>query len=211
MLNEMMGKLVEEFDERQNALIAAVGGKLKAILRGMKTVGALNHGNPPFIVDDGEISLLLVDKDGEYAKLPPSFSTSEETTVEGFDAIYSLPILSFGLIRFIPTRADFVGPEIYRSGYVASAYSPPFLRGMEQYLDAMSNTVPELAALRMAKKLIKLQPAMEAGAKEAGVGLESYMQLREVRDAFISVLGDSLVEGARRASEMVQEVRAQQA
>lgn len=211
MLNEMMDELVKGFDERQNALIEAVGGNLKAIFSNMKKTKALNHGKPPYILDDGEFALLFVDRDGNCSKLPPSFSLSEETTSREFDVIYTLPVLGFGPVRFIPAQAAMVAPEAYQSNFVASAYSPQFLDGLSQYLAVMANAIPKLAALKMAKKLIQLQSAMETGAKGAGIELESFMQLREVRDVFVTVLGEAFVEGAQRVVETTIKAREEKA
>ena len=154
---------------------------------------------------------MFVAKDGRYSKLPPYFSLSEETTSQDFEVVYTLPVLGFGSIRFIPAHADFIVPETYQSNFVASAFTPQFLDGLSKYLSVMADAIPELTAMRMAKKLIQLQPAMETSAKEAELDLESFMQLSEVRDAFIAVLGEALVEGARRASEMVIEARKENA
>lgn len=207
MLNEKMAEWVAEFDAKQNALIEAIGGNLKAILANMQKTKALNHGQPPFIVDDGDVALLFVDKDGNYSKLPPDFSLSEETTSHDFEVIYALPVLGFGSVRFIPARADMAAPDAYQSEFVASAYDSQFLAGMSQYLEIMSKGIPELAAIRMVKKLIQLQPAMELSAKQAEMNLESFMQLREVRDAFVAVLGEALVDGAKRITEIMIEAR----
>lgn len=205
MLNEMMSMLVKEFEEKQNALISAIGGDFKAILINMKKIKTPKHGKPPYILDDGEVALLFITKDGNYSKLPPGFSLSEETISRDYEVIYTLPVHGIGSVRFIPARADMATPDAYQSNFAAPAYSPQFLDSLGKYLGVMSNTVPKLAAFRMAKKLIQLQPAMESSAKEAEMSLESFMQLREVRDAFVSALGEAFVEGAKRASEMVVE------
>jgi len=211
MLNEIMKDLVEEFDSMQDALVNAIGGNLKSIVADMAKNRVPFHGNPPFILDNGETPLLLVDGAGRFSRLPPSFSLSEEATQSEFDVIYTLPVLGFGLVRFIPASADFEFPASYKSKFVASAYDADFLRGLEQYLDAMKDAAGQLAAFGLSKKLLQLQSVMEEGAAEANVALEDFMQMREVRDAFISILGDALIEGARRTAEKTMEMRAEQA
>lgn len=211
MLNEMMTDLIGAFDARQNALIAAVGGSFKEVLSLMHKHQGPFYGNPPFIVDDGETPLLLVRSDGEWSRLPPTFSLSESAIEKDFDAIYSVPVVSFGLIRFIPAATDFQFPNEYQGSLVVTAFSPQLLNGLEKYLDVMVDAIPKLAALGLAKNLIQLQAVMEVGAEEADVQLSEYMQMDQVQSAFISVLGEALVDGAHRAVNIVQQARAESA
>lgn len=211
MLAEVIHDLVVEFDEKQDALIQAIGGQLKGIVAEIAKNKAMNHGKPPYIVDTGEIALLFVEKDGTYSKLAPDFSLGEEVTSDEFDAIYSLPVPDFGLVRFIPVRKGVKAPPEYQSDFTPSAYDAQFLVGLSQYLQVMANSIPQLAAIRMGKKLIQLQPAMENSAENAEMELAEFMQLREVRDAILEILGQALVEGAQRASEMVIEARKEKA
>lgn len=207
MLAEVINNLVVDFDEQQNALIQAIGGQLKGIVAEIKKSKAMNHGNPPYIVDNGEIALLFVEKDGTYSKLAPDFALSEENTSDDFDVIYTLPVPGCGMVRFIPVRKGVKAPPEYQSNFSPSAYDAKFLEGLNQYLQVMVDTIPKLAALRMAKKLIQVHPAMERGAENAEMELTEFMELREVRDAIVEILGQALVEGAKRASEMVIEAR----
>lgn len=209
MLAETIRDVVAHFDRQQNALIEAIGGQLKGIVDDINNNQILNHGRPPYIVDAVENSFLLVEGDGKYIKLSPDFSLKEDNTSKNFDAIYSLPVHGFGLVRFIPARDGMILPSDYQSNFTPSAYDDQFLVGLSQYLKLMSESIPQLTALRMAKKLIQLQPTMQANAEEATLNLSDFMQLREVRDAIIEILGQSLVEGAQRASEMVIEARKQ--
>lgn len=211
MLAEVIHDLVVEFDQQQGALIEAIGGQLKGIVAGIAKNKAMNHGKPPYIVDTGDVSLLFVEKDGTYSKLAPDFSLTEENTSDDFDVIYSLPVPGIGVVRFIPVRAGVKAPPDYQSNFTPSAYDDQFLAGLSQYLQVMVDTIPQLAALRMAKKLIQVQPAMERSAEDAEMELTEFMELREVRDAIVEILGQALVEGAKRASEMVIEARKEKA
>lgn len=206
MFNEMMQQLVEEFDQKQKALIDAIGDNLYEVLEGIAKTG-MNFGKPPFIVEDGEIPLLLVGKDGQYVKLPPGFSLSDEIVEDGFDAVYTLPVLNFDMIRFIPVQQGANLPSPYQSPFCATAYSPEFLAGLSHYLKAMVDASQKFASLYMSKKLIQLQGAMQESAAAEGMDLESFMWQKEVRDAFISVLGDTFAEAAEKAKDTVLKVR----
>jgi hypothetical protein len=209
MLAESIKKLVLHFDEQQNALILAIGERLKDIVDDIRKNEVMSHGNPPYIVDTGDVAMLIVEEDGTYSKLAPDFSLSEDNTAQDFSVIYSLPIRGFGMVRFIPVRNGFKAPLEYQSNFFPSAYDSQFLTGLSQYLKIMADAIPELTAAGMAKKLIQLQSTMEVNAEKANMELGEFMQLREVRDAIIEVLGQTLVEAAQRGTEMMIEARKQ--
>jgi hypothetical protein len=95
------------FYHKQSILIEVVGNNLKEMLDRITGMEGINYGAPPFILDDGEASLLLVDADGGYARLSPDYNLSEESVITDVDIIYSMPVRELGLIQFIPANPEF--------------------------------------------------------------------------------------------------------
>lgn len=209
MLADVIAKFVEDFDGKQDALIEAVGANFKKIITEQMLSAGVNFGKPPFIVDDGDVALLVIDKNGGYRRLPPTFELSAKSTKKGYDALYSLPILNFGLVRFIPAPAKFNFPPEYQPR-TALLYSEESLQGIATLLSRMSNAMIELAELRLAKKLIGMQSGMMKVAKSEDVDFDSFMKSREVMTVFVSVSGQALSDGLSRAMEMFEEATSDQ-
>ncbi len=62
MLADTIATIVKNFDDRQDALIEALGANFKKIITEQMLSSGVNFGKPPFIVDDGDVALLVIDK-----------------------------------------------------------------------------------------------------------------------------------------------------
>lgn len=153
MLISMVKQLLTSFNEGQDHVVNHIGNRLEEILGNIPQIPGFSHGRPPYIVDDGERALLLVNKDGSYLRLPPYFVVSEESVNDDFEAIYSLPIAGangLDLVRFIPANPDFDFPPYIPEQLLSD------IEGASTLLDDYLKMTLESTGLSIANSIARL-------------------------------------------------------
>jgi hypothetical protein len=201
----MFRELVEQqravFVAKQSDLIDAMGGKFQDLIRGMPRIPEMIFGPPPYIVDDGERALLLIDGDGKYLRLPADFRLSEESVNEDHSALYSIPLLnSGGLVRFIPANQDYDFQDV--SSEIATAaddsFFPPVDRAFEMYI----NSVMSLTKVYVTEKLIEIMRPLMQCASETELTIAEFMGSKELLAPLFLVFEESLVKASGRVKDI---------
>jgi hypothetical protein len=209
MFESNMRQLIEEFESRRELLIDCIGEKLVEILNVIKDGPISSHGSPPYLIADEEAALLWIDFDGRYVRLPPSFSIpSDIAEMNDGVIIYTLPVPDFGLIRFIPAIPSYRPDELDEEFSSFYGYTPDFLAGLAEYANILAQSIPKLASTTMAKSLLTSYPLMKRKADLENIEIKDFLSLKEVRDFYVSMLGDSLIVGAKKAAKLANESRA---
>ena len=209
MFKENMHHLIEEFETRRELLIASVGDILADVLSSIANSPLSFHGTPPYLICDAEAPLLWVDGDGRYKRLPPSFSISSDITeITDQTVLYTLPVANFGLTRFVPANSSFQPEDLDEDSSSVDGYTPEFLAGLTEYVNLLAQQIPNLASITMAKSLLTAYPLMKRKADAENIEIREFLSIKEVRDFYVSLLGEALIEGAKKAAKLANEARA---
>jgi hypothetical protein len=154
--------------------------------------------------------MLLVDGEGQFKRLSPSFSAmSDITNLTDDTIVYTFTVVDFGAIRFIPANQAFQ-PADFVEDAPGHGYTSEFLAGLGEYLKIMAQQIPSHASLSMAKSLLTAYQVMERKAAADKLQVQELLRAKEIRDFYISLLGDALIEGAQKVANTTNAARAQQ-
>ncbi|HPB91743.1 MAG TPA: hypothetical protein PK372_03040 [Rugosibacter sp.] len=201
MFKEIVERQQAEFLAKQAALIEARGESFKNMIDGIPKLPGVRFGEPPYIVDDGEDALLLIDADGNYSRFPPDFYLSEASVNEDYDAIYSVPSLSTGLaIRLIPANNNYDFPEIQATLPESDeAYYEPLDELFELYI----NAVVDLTCQKVARELMRVRRSLMETCEGSDTVFADVLKTPGVSRAMFSIFGKSLADASE---ETVQNI-----
>jgi len=180
----------------------AIGDQLPEIIDNISSSPIKTHGNPPFLLADGDAPMLWVDDMGRFKRLQPAFSiTSDISEVPEETIIYTLPVASFGLVRFVPAIQDYEPEATTETNFYPDEYEENFLEGLSNYLNVLTSSIPTYASLSMSKSLLTYYGVMQRLSASEETELQSLLKQKEVRDLYVRYLTEALAEGAQKAGE----------
>jgi hypothetical protein len=164
----------------------------------------MSFGEPPYIVDDGDDAMLLVDADGSYSRLPPYFRLAEGTVNVGFDALYSLPLLSTGqVIRFIPANGDYEFPVVQESSAEAQESDDGFFGMADQLFQVYLDGVVSLTKESVAKTLLGMKGPLAKLCAENDIPLADILGAPVLGGGIFSVFSKALTEASEKMLQAV--------
>lgn len=204
MFREIVEKQQAVFFAKQSGLIEAMGDNFKGpIARMAKMVGVVNYGNPPFIVDDGEDALLLIDESGKYSRLPPDFNLSEDAVKEGHDTIYSVPVPGIGLIRFLPANGDYEFHEI-QAPSCPPHESDGFFESADKLFATYIDEVMSLAKKSVARSLNRMKRPMLEVSADNGMSIEDVLREPGVINYLFPIFALALTDASAQVTQRTE-------
>lgn len=205
MFMKIAARQQAELFEKQSALINAMGDRFKGLIERMPRIPGMSYGEPPYIVDDGEQALLLVDANGSCSRLPSSFRLSEESVKEGYDALYSLPILSTGQsIRLIPARTDFDFSALEIESRAAQEVDPVYWKFMDELFQSYIDSTMALARENIASKLAGSVGGLAQICAENDIPIEDALHLPGLANQWLALFGEALADAATEVFQQLQ-------
>lgn len=199
MFLEIVDKQQAEFFAKQSELIKAMGDSFKELIARMPAINGMSYGDSPYIVDDGEYAMLLVDGSGKYSRLPPDFRLSDDSVKEDYDALYSIPALG-GLIRFIPANPnyDFQAADSDSPLKSDDGFFTPVDEAFETYINGVMSLSKEYVATR----LIDIMRTFVQAAGESNMTVEQFMRTPQIVGILFSIFGESLAKASERVTQI---------
>ncbi len=192
MFKEIFDRQQAEFSARQLALINAMGEKFEVLIAKAIQTPEVNYGKPPFIVDDGAMALLLVAGDGKWSRLPSDLVLSEEMVQQGYDDFYSVPVMVFGTIRFIPANPDFPFPDVGSTTAASPEDDNQFFQPLEALFDAYVQRVLPLAQESTVRKLAGMKGPLQRLCNENALSFKDVLQTPALKDSVVSIFETAL-------------------
>lgn len=194
MFKEIVEMQHTEYLAKQTDLIEGHGGNFKALVDGVAKLPGMSFGEPPYIVDDGENALLLINADGNYSRLAPDFYLSEESVNEDYDAIYTVPSLSTGaMLRLIPANSshDFADGRAAVSDTDNSYYAP-----LDELFEVYMSAVVDLARQNAARDLMRKRTLLLRACEEDGISFADVIKAPRIARAMHAIFANSLTDAS---------------
>jgi len=201
VFREIVERQQAEFFAKQSALIDAMGDKFKSVIERMPKVPGLSHGEPPYIVDDGDNALLLVAETGKWLRLAPDFRLSEDSVNEGYDAIYCLPVMGFGTIRLIPANSGYDFQETAVASSTPHEFDTGFYEVLDKLFAGYSDAVMSLAREYFAAKLMTMRDPLLALCAANDISVKDALATPGIVETLFSSFGESLMNASAKIAQ----------
>jgi hypothetical protein len=187
------------FVAKQLSLIESLGDGFAALISRIPKATGLNYGDPPFIVDEGNHALLLVAADGSWSRLPMELVLGEEMVKQGYDALYSVPVLGLGTVRFIPANPDFIFPLAVDVSNVPNESDSAFFKPLDSMFEAYVQRVTSLAQKAIVGKLVGMKEPLQALCLEEALAPEEVLRMPALAEKIIAIFARAVTDAAETA------------
>jgi len=202
MFKEIIEKLQLEFVDKQNAIINGIGADLKEIVNNMSKIEGLDYGDPPYaIVDEEDNALLIVDKDGNYYRLKPFFTLTDEAINYDANAIYSVPFSDFNVIRFVSLKP---GSEftITQDPDVPININGEYIELVDERFDKYVENMIDLSKQIIAKELVRLHQDLSDLVEDADIKFDDIIKSPEVVRGLHGIFNMAISNASERMLEL---------
>lgn len=200
MFEEIYQEQRAVFVAKQLALIETLGYGFAALISRIPKATDLNYGEPPFVVDDGNHALLLVAADGSWSRLPMELVLGEEMVKQGYDVLYSVPVVGLGTVRFIPANPDFVFPLAANFSNAPNESDSAFFKPLDSMFEAYVQRVTSLAQKAIVGKLMGMKEPLQALCLEEAQAIEDVLRTPELADSIHSIFAGAIVAASEEVS-----------
>ena len=194
MFKEIVERQQSEYFAKQSALIEGRDGNFKPLVEGVTKIPGMSFGEPPYIVDDGEDALLLIDADGNYSRLPPDFYLSEESVNEDCDAFYTVPSPSTGtMIRLIPANSNY---DFSRNLAAASESEDAYYAPLDELFELYMNAIVDLTREKAAHELMRKRTSLLKTCEENDIAFAKVLRVPGIARAMYAIFASSLADAS---------------